>query len=43
MTWVSLFGLAVMPPTAVPRPATLTDPLVFALVAYIAAVPGALA
>jgi drug/metabolite transporter (DMT)-like permease len=44
MAWVSFFGLAAMSPTAaVSRPETLADPLVFALVAYIAAVPGALA
>jgi len=44
MAWVSLIGLAAMSPTAaVSRPATLLDPLVLALVAYIAAVPGALA
>jgi len=40
--WVSLFGLAAMSPTAVVfKPATLVDPLVLALVAYVAAVPGA--
>jgi drug/metabolite transporter (DMT)-like permease len=44
MAWISLFGLAAMSPTAaVSRPATLADPLVLALVAYVAAVPGALA
>ncbi len=44
VAWISLFGLAAMSPTAaVSRPATLADPLVIALVAYVAAVPGALA
>jgi len=44
MAWVSLFGLAAMSPTAaVSKPATLAHPLVLALVAYVAAVPGALA
>jgi 7 Permeases of the drug/metabolite transporter (DMT) superfamily len=44
MAWVSLSGLAAMSPTAaVSRPATLADPLVLAQVAYVAAVPGALA
>jgi len=44
MAWVSLFGLAAMSPTAVVfKPANLVDPLVLALVAYVAAVPGALA
>ena len=44
MAWISLFGLAAKSPTAaVSRPATLADPLVIALVAYVAAVPGALA
>lgn len=44
VAWISLFGIAAMSPTAVAsRPATLADPLVLALVTYIAAVPGALA
>jgi drug/metabolite transporter (DMT)-like permease len=44
VAWISLFGLAAMSPiAAASRPATLADPLVLALVAYIAAVPGALA
>jgi len=44
MAWVSFFGLAAMSHTAaVSRPENLAHPLVFALVAYIAAVPGALA
>jgi len=43
MAWVSLFGLAAVSPTAVVfKPATLADPLVLALVAYVAVVPGAL-
>ncbi len=44
MAWVSLFGLAAMSPTAaVSKPGNLADPLVLALVAYVVAVPGALA
>ncbi len=44
VAWISLFGLAAMSPAAAAsRPATLADPLVLALVAYVAAVPGALA
>ena len=44
MAWVSLFRLAAMSPVATASsPATLADPLVLAPVAYIAAVPGALA
>jgi len=44
MAWISLFGLAAMSPAAAAsEPATLADPLVLALVAYVAAVPGALA
>jgi drug/metabolite transporter (DMT)-like permease len=43
VAWISLFGLAAMSPAAASRPATLADPLVLALVAYVAAVPGALA
>jgi len=44
MAWVSLFGLAAMSHTAaVSKPASLADPPVLALVAYITAVPGALA
>jgi drug/metabolite transporter (DMT)-like permease len=44
MARVSFFGLAAMSPTAaVSRPETLAHPLVLALVAYVAAVPGALA
>jgi len=40
MAWASLFGLAAMSPTAaVSKPATC--PTVLALVAYVAAVPGA--
>jgi drug/metabolite transporter (DMT)-like permease len=43
VAWISLFGLAAMSPTAAAsRPATLADPLVLALVAYVAAVPRAL-
>jgi hypothetical protein len=39
MAWVSFFGLAAVSPTAaVSRPETLAHPLVFALVAYRAAV-----
>jgi len=44
VAWISLFGLAAMSPAAATsRPVTLADPLVLALVAYVAAVPGALA
>jgi drug/metabolite transporter (DMT)-like permease len=44
VAWISLFGLAAMSPTAaVSKPATLADPLVLALVTYIAVMPGALA
>jgi Predicted permease, DMT superfamily len=43
MAWVSLFGLAAMSPAAASRPEILAHPLVLALVAYVAAVPGALA
>ena len=44
MAWISLFGLATMSPTAAAsRPETLAHLLVLALVAYVAAVPGALA
>jgi drug/metabolite transporter (DMT)-like permease len=44
VAWISLFGLAAMSPiAAVSRPATLADPLLLALVTYIAVMPGALA
>jgi len=44
VAWVSLFGLAAVSPTAaVSKPATLAGPLVLALAAYMAVVPGALA
>jgi drug/metabolite transporter (DMT)-like permease len=44
VAWISLFGLAAMSPTAAAsRPETLAHLLVLALVAYVAAVPGALA
>jgi len=44
VAWISLFGLAAMSPAAAAsRPATLADPVVLALVVYVAAVPGALA
>jgi drug/metabolite transporter (DMT)-like permease len=44
VAWISLFGLAAMSPTAAAsKPATLADPVVLALVVYVAAVPGALA
>jgi drug/metabolite transporter (DMT)-like permease len=40
VAWISLFGLAAMSPTAaVSKPATLADPLVLALVTYIAVCP----
>jgi drug/metabolite transporter (DMT)-like permease len=44
VAWISLFGLAAMSPTvAFSKPESLADPLVLALVVYVAAVPGALA
>jgi drug/metabolite transporter (DMT)-like permease len=40
VAWISLFGLAAMSPiAAVSRPANLADPLVLALVTYIAVMP----
>jgi len=42
--WISLFGLlAMLPPAPASRISTLADPTTFILVAYVAAVPGALA